>query len=223
MARKVKIDFTGVESFVKAEEGQHVAKLIEIAEKVSSGGNDMLEAKFEITKGNSTGAIVYENFVLAQKSLFKLKGYLEAIGKKADGKLQIDIDNLIGATCIIEVVHEEYNGSMKAKVNGYKKLAVQEEPDEDDFADEEEVAKTPVKTVKEEKSVGKPVKRTPAPEPEPEEEEEEEFEEEEAEPTPPPVKNKKPAPVPDVKKAVAKPAKAPAPKVEDDEDDWDED
>lgn len=128
MARKVKVDLTGVESFIRAEEGQHLAKLAKIEEKQAESGTDMLVAQFEVIKGSSKGARVYENFPLSEKALWKLKQYLEAIGKKAEGKIALDLDALEGSTCIIEVAHEEYKGVPKAKIVLFKKYEAKAEP-----------------------------------------------------------------------------------------------
>ena len=194
------MDFTDVESFIQCAEGEHIAKLKEVEEKVSSTGNDMLSVKFEVTKGSSTGATVYDNFVLTEKALWKLKSYLEVVGMKADGKIQIDLDKLIGKACIIQVKYEEYDGKNRAKIDGYKKFAASPEAEDDDDEDyEEEPAPTPAKKKKK-----KPV---PAPV-----EEDEEDEEEEETPAPAPKKKKKPAKKP-----------TPPPVEEDDDDEeWDE-
>lgn len=137
--RKVKVDMTGVESFVRCEEGEHIAVLKSIEEKPASSGNDMLTAAFEVIKGTSTGARVYDNFVLTEKALWKLKGFLEVLGMKADGRIVLDLDKLVGRTCIINVLHEEYNGSLKAKIDWYKKLEVDDEEDEDDDDEDDDI------------------------------------------------------------------------------------
>ena len=139
MGKKMKLDFSGVEAYVKCAEGQHVVKLVEIEETESQAGNDMLNATFKVVKGQSTGATLYDNFVLTEKALWKLQSFLIAIGMKADGKMVLDLDKLIGKTCIVEVGHEEYEGKTRARIQEFKKLAAKaEEPDEEDIDDEDE-------------------------------------------------------------------------------------
>lgn len=162
MARKIKVNFTGVESYVRCEEGQHVARLKSLEEKVSQNGSDMLVAKFEVIQGNSTGAVIYHNFVLTEKALWNLKGYLEVIGLKSDGKIILDLDKLVGKVCIINVLHEEYKNQLRAKIDGFKAL----EADEEDDEEEEKPAKK--------KKTTKKAKKKPEPVEEEEEEEEEE-------------------------------------------------
>ena len=152
MAKK-KLDFTGIEAYVKCAEGQHVVKLIELEETESQAGNDMLNATFQVVKGASTGAKLYDNFVLTEKALWKLQSYLVAVGIKADGKITLDLDKLIGKQCIVEVAHEEYEGKTRARIQEFIKLTAKKDDDEDveeededtDEDEEEEEAPAPKK------------------------------------------------------------------------------
>ena len=151
MARKIKVDMTGVESFSKCEEGQHVVKVIEAKESISQAGNDTITLKLQVMKGNSKDAMVWDTLTITEKALWRVKQFLEAIGQKSAGKVVIDLDKIEGKTCIANVIHEEYNGSLKAKVDEYKKLQAskskyededdeedEEEPDNDDFEEDED-------------------------------------------------------------------------------------
>ena len=227
MARKLKLDFTGVESYSRCSEGIHRAKVAEIQEKTSQGGDDMLQIAMEVVAGADKGCRVFDNCVLTDKALWKFKQLLSALGVKCDGKVAVDLDGLIGKTCDIEVFHEEYNGQTRAKISNYSKVAASADADDDDDdeeEDEEEVkpskkpkaapAKTPAKK--------KPVKKE---EPEDEDEEEDEDDEEEEEEAPKPTKKKS---APEKKAAPAKKTtKKPEPEPEedddeDDDDDWEE-
>lgn len=161
MARKVKIDFTGVQAYKKCEEGIHVAKLIQLDEGTTQGGDDMLKATFEVTKGDSQGARVFDNFVLSEKALWKLKLFLTSIGVKSEGKIVLELDRLIGKSVNIEVGNEEYNGQVRAKILSYTALATAEVDDDDDEDVEEEAPKK--KPEKKSESKKKPEKQ-PAPE-----------------------------------------------------------
>lgn len=214
MGRKMKLDFTGVESFQRVEEGKHVVKVATADVKQSQGGNDMIVVAFEVTRGESKGGRVFENFPLVDNALWKLKGLLQAIGMKADGKVQLDLDKLVGKVLIIEVKHEEYEGKTRAKVDQMYKFttdSVDEDDEEEDEVEEEaEVEEKPAK---------KSAKKS---KPEPEEEEDsdeddwdEDEEEEEEKPAP---KKKAPA-----KKAEKKATKKSKDEEEDEDEDWDED
>lgn len=216
MARKVSIDFTGVESYSKAAEGIHTAKVATIDEKTSQAGDPMLQFAFEVIKGDSTGARVFESFVLKDNALWKFKAFLQAIGMQANGKLKLDLDKLIGKVCDIEVFHEEYNGQVRAKISDYYKTTSSVSDDEDDDDDEEEEEEEEEKAPK--KAPAKRGRKKKEPDPEPDEEDEDDEEEEDEEPTP--KKSKKSAP----KKAKKKPEPEPEEdEDDDDDDDWEDD
>lgn len=122
----VKVDFSGVESYLKCAEGEHIAILKETELKTSEAGNDMISCVFEVVAGSSAGARVFDNFVLTEKALWRLKTYLECIGIKAEGKLKLDLDKMTGKKLIIEVAHEEYKGQTRARISDFKKLVAAE-------------------------------------------------------------------------------------------------
>lgn len=235
MARTIKVDMTGVETYTKVSEGIHTAKVVEILQKESQGGDDMLQFAFEVTKGKDKGNRVFESFVLTDKALWKLKSFLQAIGMKADGKLKIDLDKLVGKVCDIEVFWDEYNGQTRAKISDYYKAGkgaandTDEDEDIDDEADEDEdddEDDTPAKKPAKKAPAKKASKKKPEPEDDDEDEddsdEDDEDDDEEEEPAPK-KRGRKPAP----KKAPVKKGKK-KPEPEDDEDDdedeeWEED
>ena len=208
MARRVKLDMTGVESYTRCPEGEWLAKLSSIEEgTVQGSGDDCLKARFEVIKGSAKGCAVFETFSLTEKALWKLKGFLEAIGMKANGKLSLDLGQLEGKVCIIDVIHDEYNGQKGAKFASYHKPEDDEEDEVDD--DEEEEEETPRKPAK--KAPAKPAKKS---KPVDDDEDEEEDDEEEEEPKPKKVSKKSPPPAKTKKKVE---------EDEDDDDDWEDD
>lgn len=206
MAKK-KIDFSGVETFAKAPEGVHVAKIATVEETVFQSGNEGFKIAFEILKGAGKGARVYENFPLADNSLWKLKTLLEAVKIKCDGRIILDTDKLIGKTLEIEVYHEEYDGKMRARLGEMRKLApVEAEPDDDEDIEEEDFEEEDDEEVEE-----KPAKKSKTASKTKKKEEVEEEDDEEEKPA---KKTKKSS------STKAKPKKKSEPE---DEDDWDDD
>lgn len=193
--RKMKFDFTGVESFNKPAEGSHKVKIKKVEETSSQGGNDMLKITFEVISGPSKGCRVIENYPIVDTALWKLKSLLQAIGMKAEGKVQIDLDKMEGKTLEIEVFYEEYNGQDRAKISETRKLTskVPDDEDEDD-SDEDEA----------------------------DEVEDDEDEEEEEEPEEKPKKKAKPAKKPEKKpaKKKAEPEDDDDWDDDDEDDDW---
>lgn len=178
MARKKKLDFTGVQAYKKCEEGIHTAKLVSIDEGTSQAGDDMLKATFEIISNNSSkGARVFDNFVLTDKALWKFKMCLSAMGVKCEGKIALDLDKLIGKVVDVDIAHEEYNGQKRARIMEYSKVAEDDDEDfdedEDEEIEEDEVEEEPPKK-KEEKKKSKKKE----PEPEEDDDDDEDWEDE---------------------------------------------
>ena len=185
-SRKHKVDFTGVEAFNKPAEGKHRAKISKVEETTSQGGNDMFKVTFEVVAGPSKGCRVIENYPLIDTALWKLKSMLQAIGMKADGRVQIDLDKMEGKVLEIVVFYEEYNGQDRAKISETNKLIaeaedddveddVEEEAEESEDEEEEEEEKPKKKSSKSstkkpakssDKTSGKKSKKEPEPEPE---------------------------------------------------------
>lgn len=190
---KKTFDFTGVETFQRAPEGVHSAKVTKIDEVTFQGGNVGFKITFEITAGAGKGARVIENYPFVDAAMWKLKAFFEACGIRANGRISVDIDKLIGKAVEITVNHEEYNGQLRARIQEVNKLtpkaAAEDADDEDDEDLDEEI-------------------------------EDEEIEEEEKPKKTPKKAEKKSAEK--ETKSTKKSAKK-AEELEEDEDDWDED
>lgn len=227
MARKLKLNMDGVESYTRCPEGEWLAKLtkIEMGE-VQGSGDDCLKARFEVIKGSAKGNTVFETFALSEKALWKLKSFLEAIGVKSTGKFTLDLDKLEGKICIIDVIHDEYNGTKRAKISAYIKPGDDSDDDDDedevdDEDDDDEEEESPKKSSKK-SAPAKKSKKKPEPEEDDDEDDDEDDEEEEEKPAPKSKKSVKKAPAKSSKKAPAK--KKSEPEDDDDEDDdWEED
>lgn len=225
--RKLKVDMTGVESYTRCSEGEHLAKVKKVEMgTVQGSGDDCIKAVFEVLKGADKGCQVFETFSLSEKALWKLKSFLQAIGIKADGKLTLDLDKLEGKICVIDVIHEEYNGKKRAKISSYlKESAEDEDEDEDDEEeeddedeDEEEEAPKPKKSSGKKSAPAKNGKKQPEPEDDDEDDEDEEEEE-------PPKKSAKKSSKKEAPAKSGKKSNKPEPEEDEDDedDDWDED
>lgn len=225
MGRKRKFDFSNVESFTRCAEGQHTAKIVEVQENTTQAGDDMLTMAFEVIRGDSKGARVYDNFVLTDKALWKLKQLLQVVGVKCDGKIALDLDKLVGKICDIAVYHEEYNGKTKARIDEYIALKHEaDDDDEDEFDDEEEEEVEEEKPAKKKAPAKKAVKKSkPEPEEEPEEDEDWDDEDGEDEDQEEEEKPKKKAAKASTKKKEAPAKKSKKEPEPEDDDDWDDD
>lgn len=232
--RKVKVDFTNVESYGKCAEGIHTAKIVDIEETTSQAGDDMLKITFEVVSGESKGCKLFDNCVLTEKALWKFQLLLKALGMRCEGKLAIDLDKLIGKLVDVEVSHEEYNGQTRARVNDFTKAGTKSSAgmgdDIDDEDEDEEVEEKPTKAEKKPVSKAKKAAKKPEPEDDEDDEDWEDEEDEDDEPEETPAKSKKPTkPAEKSKKTTSKstksaPAKSAKKKSEpEEEEDWEDD
>lgn len=228
MGKTIKVDLTGVESFQRCSEGVHTVKIATAEVKQSQGGNDMIVVSFEVTKGADKGSRVYENFPLVDTALWKLKSLLQAINMRADGKVSLDLDKLIGKVCSINVIHEEYEGKLRARVESIMKFAAEATDDEDEDEaeadveeDEDEEEEKPVKKSSKEKATKKEAMNPPEESDDDEDDDWDDEDDEEEEEKPAPKKDKKAK----KEEKPAKKAEKKSKKSDDDEDDddWDDD
>lgn len=235
MSRKVKVNMEGVESFTRCPEGEWLAKLKKAdMGEVQGSGDDCIKAQFEVIKGSAKGNTVFETFSLTEKALWKLKSFLDAVGMKSNGKLTLDLDKMEGKVCIIDVIHDEYNGQKRAKISSYIKPGEDEDEDEniddededideDEEEDEEEAPKKGKKAASKSAPAKKSKKRPEPDEDNEDEDDDEDYDEEEDEPPVKTKKGKKTSPAKSSKKSSAKSKKKSKDEDEDEDDDWEED
>ena len=110
------LDFSNVRDNEPLAEGTYNIVLKSIEEKVSSTGKPMLNVRFE---EEETKTSIFENYVLQENCLFKLKDLLTAAGIDCKEMVELDSSELIGLTFKAKIVCEDYNDS---KVNRIKKI-----------------------------------------------------------------------------------------------------
>ena len=237
MARKTKVDFSGVESYNIPGEGKKHVRIMKVEEATSQGGNDVLKFTFEVVKGEDKGCRIIESFSLAENALWKLKSLLQALGMKCDKKVTLDLDKLEGKELVIEVKHEEYNGTTRAKSNAFFKVGADsdedeeddddEEEDEDDEEEDEEEEEKPKKSSKKSKKDDKKSsKKSKKSEPEEDEDGDDDWYDEDDEEDEKPAKSSKKSKKEDKKadkKSSKKSKKVEDEDEEDDDDDWEDD
>jgi len=138
--KKVKLNFEGVESFGKLEEGIHEIEITKLDYgKSTQKGTNLLKVYMKSTE-NGTGII--HDLYLTKKALWKIKEFLEAIGEDVpNGEFVLDPDKYIGRVARIDVYHEEYDGKVYAKVDAFMKPSItapSEEIADEPTADEDD-------------------------------------------------------------------------------------
>ncbi len=111
------LDFSNVQSNnILLDEGMYNVTIESVEEKTSSTGNPMLLIRF---REESTQAALFENYVLTEKCLWKLKELLSAAGIECNGAVEFDTEELVGLVFKAKVIQDDYNDN---KVNRIKKV-----------------------------------------------------------------------------------------------------
>lgn len=136
----INVDLSGVEASRKAiPEGTYEVVVNEATQKNSRDGNPMIAFEFEVQEGPHKGAKLYENCSLQPQALFKLKSVLLALGIDIPNKaFDLNLRDLIGLTCEVEVGHEVYEGKKRARILQYNEPGDSEEEEEDSDDDDDE-------------------------------------------------------------------------------------
>ena len=136
----VNVDLSGVEASRKAiPEGTYEVVVNEATQKNSRDGNPMIAFEFEVAEGAHKGAKLYENCSLQPQALFKLKSVLLALGMDIPNKaFDLNLRDLVGLTCEVEVGHEGYEGKKRARILQYNGPE-ETQGDDSDEDDEESV------------------------------------------------------------------------------------
>ena len=110
------LDFSNVRGNEVLADGIYNVTIESVEEKVSSTGKQMLNIRF---REESTKTAIFENYVLQENCLFKLKELLSAAGLETDGVVDVDTDLLVGLSFKAKIVQDDYNDN---KVNRIKKI-----------------------------------------------------------------------------------------------------
>lgn len=115
----ITLDFTNVEDndFAPLPDGIYNATLYDI--EVKQGKKyPYFKCEYRISNGEFEDRRVWDNLSTSPKALWRLKQVLGRIAPELDlsGKLEFDPDSVIGLSCRLKIVQEEYKGDMKNKV-----------------------------------------------------------------------------------------------------------
>ena len=109
------LNFSNVPDRSALPEGMYALSIAKVEETVSSNGNPMLKVEYDVldVEGNRK---VWDNYVLIDKTLWKVKELFDAIGIDTSEIVEIDPQELVGATVRAKLVVEEYNGEDRNRV-----------------------------------------------------------------------------------------------------------
>jgi hypothetical protein len=114
------LDFSSVPSREPLEEGLYELTVAKAEETTSSTGNPMIKVEFDVD--GFEGRKLWDNFVLIEKTLWKVKEFFEAIGLDTEEVVEMDVAELVGASMKAKVFQEEYNGDIQNRIKKYYAL-----------------------------------------------------------------------------------------------------
>lgn len=112
------LDFSSVPSREPLEEGVYHLRIAKVEETTSSTGNPMLKVEYDVM-GVDGSRKLWDNYVLIDKCLWKIKELFDAIGVDTSELVEMDVTELVGMEVNGKVIQETYNGDI---VNRIKKV-----------------------------------------------------------------------------------------------------
>ena len=112
------LDFSSVPSREPLEEGVYHLSIAKVEETTSSTGNPMLKVEFDVL-GVEGDRKLWDNYVLIDKCLWKVKELFDALGVNTSNLVEMDVTELVGMEVQAKVIQETYNGDI---VNRIKKV-----------------------------------------------------------------------------------------------------
>lgn len=104
----------GGESRPLVPPGDYPLTVVGVEQKTSNSGNPMINVQFEVAEGESKGSYVWNNYVLTQKAMGRVKALMVACGAQLD---KLVASQLMGQTIMGTVVHTEGQASIDEQGN----------------------------------------------------------------------------------------------------------
>lgn len=112
------LDFSSVPSREPLDEGVFHLRIAKVEETTSSTGNPMLKVEYDVMDVDGNRKL-WDNYVLIDKCLWKVKELFDAIGVDTSELVEMDVTELVGMEVNAKVIQETYNGDI---VNRIKKV-----------------------------------------------------------------------------------------------------
>jgi hypothetical protein len=127
MSDEVTIDLSDYKDKVGSRiiPGRYLVLVEDAEQDTARSGNTMINLWFRVKGGEFDGSTIVDRLVLTPNSLFRVVGFMQAIGMPTPKKrLAINLRQFVGKTLEIDVEDgEPYNGRIKSEVRGYIKVA----------------------------------------------------------------------------------------------------
>lgn len=116
------LDFSSVPSREALDEGVYSLIVSEAEETTSSSGNPMISLTFDV-QGVDGNRKIWDNLVLIDKCMWKVKEFFAAIGVDVSSVVTIDVVELIGMSVNAKIIKTVYQGEDKNEVKKYMQSA----------------------------------------------------------------------------------------------------
>lgn len=140
MSNEVTIDLSNFKDRVgqRIQPGRYRVVVDDVEQDTAKSGNQMINLWLRVVEGEFSGSVLIDRLVLHQNSLFRVVGFLQAIGVPTPKKkLRMNIQSFLGKVLEIEVDDgEPYNGRVKSEVRAYYRITSAEATDLDTSQDE---------------------------------------------------------------------------------------
>ena len=109
------LDFSSVPSREPLEEGVYHLQIAKVEETNSSTGNPMLKVEYSVlgVEGNRK---LWDNYVLIDKCLWKVKELFDALGIDTSELVEMDVTEMVGLEVQAKVIQETYNGDIMNRI-----------------------------------------------------------------------------------------------------------
>ena len=109
------LDFSSVPSREPLEEGVYHLQIAKVEETNSSTGNPMLKVEYNVlgVEGNRK---LWDNYVLIDKCLWKVKELFDALGIDTSELVEMDVTEMVGLEVQAKVIQETYNGDIMNRI-----------------------------------------------------------------------------------------------------------
>ena len=111
----INLDFSSVPSREPLEEGVYHLQIAKVEETNSSTGNPMLKVEYDVL-GIEGNRKLWDNYVLIDKCLWKVKEQFDALGIDTSALVEMDVNELVGLEVQAKVIQETYNGDIMNRV-----------------------------------------------------------------------------------------------------------
>jgi hypothetical protein len=143
VARKIKIDFSGVDQEIRSggraahvPEGDYLAKPVNAElRKSEKSGSKYISWRFQVVEPKKfKGKTLYDRTSLKPDALWNLRNLIHAaLGKNIAGKVvNFDPEQIYGKVVMITAEDDEYEGKVRSSIVDYQPKDKYEEGDEDE-------------------------------------------------------------------------------------------